>query len=160
MGTLVVLVTVLAQQPAAAPAACKIYKGAGCCEATVTQHLTKEAVFGACGESDATYLGEQASKDSCKYFFKGAGAPEGESFVQLYVQTMKEVPSEPSDPFFKWKKVGRVFMTDKAASPKAAPMLASGTGLWLPGNGFMVSVNASTKVCTKPEAAKLARSLK
>ena len=34
------------------------------------------------------------------------------------------------------------------------------SGLWLPGKGYFVSVNASTKVCTKPEAAKLAPQMK
>jgi hypothetical protein len=52
-----------------------------------------------------------------------------------------------------------VFVTDKAASPKSAPVLAASTGLWLPGNGYMVSVNASTNVCSKPEAERLAKSL-
>ena len=40
-------------------------------------------------------------------------------------------------------------MTDKAKSPKAAPMAANSTGLYLPGKGYSVSVNASTKVCTQ-----------
>jgi hypothetical protein len=39
-------------------------------------------------------------------------------------------------------------------------MLATATGLWMPGTGYVVSVNASTKVCTKAEATRLARSLK
>jgi hypothetical protein len=158
--TFAALLTLLAQQPAAAPAKCKAYKPDKCCDPAVAQHLAKEAVFGACGESEASFLGELGSKDTCKYFFKIEGAKEEESFVQVYLQTLKEVPAAPVDPFFKWKKVGKVFVTDKAASPKSAPMLATGTGLWLPGNGYTVSVNASTKVCTKAEATKLARSVK
>ena len=63
-------------------------------------------------------------------------------------------------PFFQWKKVGKAFLTEKAKSPKAAPMMVNSTGLWLPGKGYFVSVNASTKVCTKPETTKLAPSLK
>ncbi len=67
---------------------------------------------------------------------------------------------EPNDPFFGYKKVGKVYMTDKAKSPKSAPMLASQTGLYLPGKGYSVSVNASIKVCTKNEAKKLAPAMK
>ena len=48
-------------------------------------------------------------------------------------------------------------MTEKAKSPKAAPMMANSTGLWLPGKGYFVSVNASTKVCDKSQAKRLAR---
>lgn len=154
-----VLAAVLAQQAPAA-ASCKAYKGAKCCDPAVTAHLTKEAVFSACGESEATFLGEQGSRDTCRYYFKVPGEKEEESFVQVYTQTLKEVPAAPADPFFKWKKIGNVFITDRAASPKSAPLLAAGTGLWLPGKGYTVSVNASTKVCTKAEAQRLARSLK
>ena len=116
-------------------------------------------MFAACGESAATYLGEQAQKDTCKYVFKVEGKKEEDSFVQVYAPPAKEVPSAPNDPFFRWKKVGKVFVTDKATSPKSAPMLAAATGLWLPGNGYVVSINASTSVCSKPEAEKLAKSL-
>jgi hypothetical protein len=138
---------------------CKLWKGSSCCEASVAAHLPREAVFSACGESEATYLGEQAQKDTCKYVFKVAGKREEESFVQVYAPAQKEVPSSPTDPFFRWKKVGKVFVTDKATSPKSAPLLAASTGLWLPGQGYMVSVNASTAVCSKPEAERLAKSL-
>ena len=72
----------------------------------------------------------------------------------------KEVPGEPNDPFFAWKKIGKVFVTEKAKSPKAAPMMANSTGLWLPAKGYFVSVNASTKVCDKAQAKKLAPSMK
>ena len=44
--------------------------------------------------------------------------------------------------------------------PKAAPMMANSTGLWMPGKGYFVSVNASTKVCSKAEVTKLAPSIK
>ena len=60
----------------------------------------------------------------------------------------------------RWKKVGKVYITSAAKSPKSAPMLAASTGLWMPGAGFTVSVNASTKVCSKPEANRLAKSLR
>lgn len=149
-----------AQAPApSTPTNCKLYKGQ-CCSPAVTDHLGKEAVFSACGESDATFLGEHGSKDTCKYVFKVAGEKEEETFVQVYMQILKDVPSAPVEPFFSWKKVGKVFVTDRAKSPKAAPMLANGTGMWLPGKGFFVSVNASTKVCSKAEALRLAKSLK
>jgi len=148
--------------PAAAPAAaptCKL-RGKTCCDPAVTAHLTKDAVFKACGESDATFLGEAGSKDTCKYVFKVEGQKEEDTFVQVYSPAQKEVPSEPNDPFFAWKKIGKVFVTEKAKSPKAAPMMVNATGLWLPGKGYFVSVNASTKVCTKTEAKKLAPDMK
>jgi hypothetical protein len=131
-----------------------------CCDPAIAAHLPLPAVFKACGESDATFLGEQGSKDTCKYVFRVEGQKEDETFVQVYAPPQKEVPAYPNDPFFDWKKVGKAYMTSKAKSPKAAPMLANSTGLWMPGAGFFVSVNASTKVCSKPEAARLASSLK
>lgn len=131
-----------------------------CCDPAVTAHLTKEAIYSACGESDATFLGEQGSKETCKYVFKVEGQKEEDTFVQVYAPAQKEVPSEPNDPFFSWKKVGKVFVTEKAKSPKAAPMMVNSTGLWLPGKGYFVSVNASTKVCDKAQAKRLASSMK
>jgi hypothetical protein len=145
--------------PTAAPAPagkCKAHNGKTCCDAAVSAHLPLPTVLAACGESDATFLGEEGSKETCKYFFKVEGQKEDETFVQVYAPAQKTVPSEPEDPFFSWKKVGKVFMTDKAKSPKAAPMMANSTGLWLPGKGYFVSVNASTKVCDKAQAKKLA----
>ena len=56
--------------------------------------------------------------------------------------------------------MGKVFVTEKAKSPKAAPMMVNSTGLWLPGKGYFVSVNASTKVCDKAQAKRLASSMK
>ena len=53
--------------------------------------------------------------------------------MQVYAPPQKQVPSSPTDPFFRWKKVGKVFVTDKALSPKSAPLLVASTGLWLPG---------------------------
>ena len=162
-----------AQKPAAAPAPAAGGKPAAeapkckawgtkpmCCDPAIAAHLTKEAVFAACGESEATFLGEQGSKETCKYVFKVEGQKEDETFVQVYAPVQKEVPSEPNDPFFQWKKIGKVFVTEKAKSPKAAPMIANATGLWLPGKGYFVSVNASTKVCSKPEVKKLASAMK
>jgi hypothetical protein len=166
VGAFVVLFAVLArfdaparaQQPAAA-AKCKLWRGSNCCDPAISAHLPREAVYAACGESEATFLGEQAQKDTCKYVFKVAGKKEEDSFVQVYAPATKEVPSSPNDPFFRWKKLGKVFVTDKALSPKSAPLLAAATGLWMPGNGYVVSINASTNVCTKPEAERLAKSL-
>jgi hypothetical protein len=143
---------------AAAPTSCQAAPGAKCCDPAVAAHLTKESVFLACSEGPATYLGERGSKDTCRYTFKNDKGEE--AFVEVYAPAQKEVPTEPSDPFFAWKKVGKVFVTASAKSPKSAPMLASSTGLWLPGAGYTVSVNASTKVCTKPEAMKLAKSVR
>ena len=64
-------------KPAAAPAAaaptCKLH-GKKCCDPAIMAHLPKDAVFKACGESDATFLGEDGGeKDTCKYFFKVDG---------------------------------------------------------------------------------------
>ena len=145
--------------PAAAKPTCKLH-GKNCCDPAVAAHLSKEAVFSACGESDATFLGEEGSKDTCKYVFKVEGEKAEDTFVQVYAPAQKEVPSEPNDPFFAWKKIGKVFVTEKAKSPKAAPMMINSTGLWLPAKGYFVSINASTKVCTKAEAKKLAPSMK
>jgi hypothetical protein len=148
-----------AEGAAAPKPTCKLH-GKSCCDPAVTAHLSKDAVFSACGESEATFLGEEGSKDTCKYVFSVPGEKAEDTFVQVYVPAQKEVPKEPNDPFFAWKKVGKVFVTEKAKSPKAAPMIANATGLWLPGKGYFVSVNASTKVCSKPEVKKLASAMK
>lgn len=161
IGTLAALVARAQPKPGApvAAAACaKPYAGGKCCEPGVAGHLPRAAVFGACGESDATYLGEKAGKDTCSYMFRVG--EKDEAFVEVYAPAQKDVPSEPNDPFFSWKKVGKVFVTDKAKSPKSRPMLAGATGLWLPGAGYMVSVRVSTKVCSKAEAMKLAKSVR
>jgi hypothetical protein len=155
-----------AQAPSAPPPAaahapsCKVFGAGKCCDPAVAAHLTKDAVFSSCGESDATFLGEQGSKDTCKYFFKVAGQKDEETFVQVYAPAQKEVPDAPNDPFFKWGRIGHVFYTEKALSPKSAPLIANAMGLWLPGKGYFVAVNASTKVCTKSEAKRLAAHMK
>ena len=147
--------------PAAAPTNCKTWGSKPqCCDPAVAAHLPREAIYKACGESDATFLGEQGSKETCKYVFRVQGQKEDETFVQVYAPAQKEVAAYPSDPFFDWKKVGKVYVTNKAKSPKAAPLLANSTGLWMPGAGFFVSVNASTKVCSKAEATRLAGAMK
>jgi hypothetical protein len=149
-------------KPAAAPAAkptCKLH-GKNCCDPAIAAHLPVSAVFSACGQSEATFLGEEGSKDTCKYVFSVAGEKPDETYVQVYAPTQKEVLQEPNDPFFSYKKVGKVFMTDKAKSPKSAPMIAAQTGLYMPGKGYSVSVNASVKVCGKPQVKKLAASIK
>jgi hypothetical protein len=145
---------------AAKQLSCKQHNGKSCCDPAISAHLPVAAVMSACGESEATFLGEEGSKETCKYVFKVEGQKEDETFVQVYAPAQKEVPSEPNDPFFSWKRLGKVFMTDKAKSPKAAPMMANSTGLWLPGKGYFVSVNASTKVCDKQQAKKLAPAMK
>jgi hypothetical protein len=151
-----------APAPAAPSGDCKTFGAGKCCSSDTTAHLPRQAVYSACGESDATFIGEAASKDlfTCKYHFKVAGESSEDTFVQVYVGTGKEIPNKPTDPFFSYKKVGRVWMTDKAKSPKAAAMSASNTGLYKAGKGFFVSVMASTKVCTRSEVARLAKSLK
>jgi hypothetical protein len=148
--------------PAAPTGNCKTFGAGKCCSPDVTMHLSKEAVYSACGESEATFLGEAASKDmfTCKYHFKVAGENSEDTAVQVYVGTGKEIPDKPTDPFFSYKKLGKVWMTDKAKSPKAAAMSSSTTGLYLAGKGHYVMVSASTKVCTKNEVASLAKTLK
>jgi len=148
--------------PAAPTGDCKTFGAGKCCSADTTMHLTRQAVYSACGESDATFIGEAASKDlfTCKYHFKVAGESSEDTFVRVYVGTGKEILSKPNDPFFSYKKVGKVWMTDKARSPKAAAMSAANTGLYKAGKGYFVSVLASTKVCTRSEVAALAKALK
>jgi hypothetical protein len=141
----------------AVPTNCKVAGSGKCCDPAVAMHLPKEAIFSACSESPATFQGEKGSKETCRYVFKNDKGEEG--FVEVYAPVTKEVPDAPNDPFFAYKKIGKVFVTDRALSPKSAPMLAAATGLWMPGAGFSVSVNASTKVCTKAEAIRLAKSL-
>jgi hypothetical protein len=146
---------------AAAPAAgCKTFGAGKCCSPDVTMHLTKDAVFSVCGQTEATFLGEAGSKDTCRYHFKIAGESSEETFVQVYSPAAKEVLDKPTDPFMSFKKVGKVWMTDKAKSPKAAAQVASSTGLYMAGRGYFVSVAASTKVCTKNQVVTLSKSLK
>lgn len=146
--------------PAAPAGNCKAFGAGKCCSPDVTMHLAKEAVFSACGQSEATYLGEAASKDTCKYHFKIAGENSEETFVQVYSPAAKEVLDKPTDPFMSFKKVGKVWVTDKAKSPKAASQVASSTGLYMAGRGYFVSVAASTKVCSKTQAVTLSKSMK
>jgi hypothetical protein len=150
-----------APTPAAAAAStCKAFGGGKCCSPDVTLHLKKEDVFAACGQSEATYLGEVGSKDTCKYVFKVAGENEDSTYVQVYSPIVKEVLDKPTDPFMSFKKVGKVWVTDKAKSPKAQAQVASSTGLYMAGRGFFVSVSASAKVCTKNQAIQLSKAIK
>ncbi len=152
-----------AQGAAASPPAgnCKTYGAGKCCNPDLALHLTKQAIYSACGESDATYLGEAAEKqDTCKYYFKVPGENSDDTMVQVYMQIVKDVPEKPTDPFMSFKKVGKVWVTDKAKTPKAMAQVNASTGLYLPGRGYFVSVAASTKVCTKSQAIALSKSLK
>jgi len=147
--------------PAAASAStCKTFGAGKCCHPDVSLHLSKEAIYSACGQSDATFIGEAAEKDTCKYHFKVAGEKSEDTFVQVYAPVVKEVMSKPTDPFMSFKKVGKVWVTDKAKSPKAMAQVNASTGLYLAGRGYFVSVAASTKVCTKAQAIKLSKSMK
>ena len=163
-----VAAALLAADPAAPAAAakptdCKAFGNGPCCDPAVAAHLPRSAIFSACRETPDSYLGERGGKDTCRYVFKSGkdeAAEKDPGFVEIYVPKQKQVPSEPSDPFFAWSKVGKAFVTSRATSPKSAPMLAASTGIWLPGDGYFVSVNASTKVCTRGEAQKLAKSVR
>jgi hypothetical protein len=148
--------------PAAAPAAkptCKLH-GKACCDPAIAAHLPVSAVYSACGKSEAVFAGEEGSKEDCKYVFTIPGKKADETYVDVYAPTQKEVLASPNDPFFSYKKVGKAYMTDKAKSPKSAPMLAAQTGLYFPGKGYSVTVRASVDVCTKDQTKKLAGSIK
>lgn len=149
-----------ADGPPAAATACKAYKGAKCCEPTVAAHLAKQAVFSSCGKSEGDFLGEVGSKDTCKYIFKVGAEPEDRTFVQVYAPAQKDPGTAPTDPFFDWTRVGKAYVTKKAKLPKDAAMLQNTTGIWFPGKDYVVSVTASTKVCTKAQALKLAGQIK
>ena len=150
-----------AATPAPAPAGnCKAYGGGKCCSPDVTLHLSKADVYQACGQSAATFLGEVGSKDTCKYVFKVAGENEDSTFVQVYSPVAREVLDKPTDPFMSFKKVGKVWVTDKAKSPKAQAQVTGSTGLYMAGRGYFVSIAASTKVCTKNQAIQLSKSIK
>jgi len=114
----------------------------------VTLHLSKEDVYTACGKSEATFLAKVGSKDTCKYVFKIAGENEDSTYVQVYSPIAKEVLEKPTDPFMSFKKVGKVWVTDKA---KVGPRPRRRCGQHRPvmaGRGYFVSIAASTKVCT------------
>ncbi len=124
-------------------------------------HLKKEAVFSACGQSEATYLGEAGEKqDTCRYYFKVPGENSDDTLVQVYTQAVKDVPEKPTDPFMSFKRVGKVWVTDRAKTPKAVAQVNANTGLYLAGRGYFVSVSASTRVCTKKQAIVLSKSVK
>ena len=146
-------------QPAAAPS-CKAYKGAKCCDPTVAGHLARQAVLSSCGKSEADFLGEVGSKDTCKYIFKVGAEPEDRTYVQVYAPAQKDPGTAPTDPFFDWTRVGKAYVTKKAKLPKDAAMLQNSTGIWFPGKDYVVSVTASTSVCTKQQALKLAAQVK
>src|SRR5207237_543473 len=77
---------------AAPPAACKVFGPGRCCDPAITAHLPREAIYVSCDQSEATFLGEQGSKDACKYFFKAEGGAPEERYVQVYAPPTKEVP--------------------------------------------------------------------
>ena len=56
--------------------------------------------------------------------------------------------------------MGKVWVTDKAKSPKAQAQVTGSTGLYMAGRGYFVSIAASTKVCTKNQAIQLSKSIK
>jgi hypothetical protein len=163
-GTTTTTTTAPAPSSAAPPTNCKTHGPGPCCDPAIAQHLTRQAIFAACRETAETFLGEKGGKDTCRYVFKAAAAPNAPAgdtgFVEVYAPRHKQVPAAPTDPFFAWSRVGKAFVTSKALSPKSAPMLTASTGIWLPGNGYYVSVNASTKVCTKAETLKLAKQVR
>lgn len=146
--------------PAAAPA-CKVVGGGKCCDPAIAAHLPKEAIYGACGESEATYEGENASsKDTCRYYFKGADGKLLETYVEVYAPKQDKPPASPSDPFFQWKRAGKAYYSEKALSPKMAAAALTKTGVYYAGKDYIVMVSAMHTVCTKEEAKKLATKIK
>ena len=57
---------------AAAKPTCKLH-GKDCCDPAIEAHLPKEAVFKACGESDATFLGQEARRRHLQVLLQGRG---------------------------------------------------------------------------------------
>ena len=145
---------------AAAKPTCKLH-GKACCDPAIEAHLPKEAVFKACGESDATFLGEEAPSGHLQVLLQGRGR-EGRRHLRAGLRAGRRKRScrRRTIRSSRGRRSARSYMTEKAKSPKAAPMVANSTGLCLPGKGYLVSVNASTKVCTKHEAEKLAPAMK
>jgi hypothetical protein len=146
-------------------AKCKAHGQGPCCEREVTRHLSRYAVFSACKEGSDTFLGEVGGPDSCRYVFRpkvGKEPGEAEGFVEVSAPAQSEVPEEPQDPFFSWAKVGNAFVAVKGKTPQARSLLESSTGIWLPNPkaGYFVSVTASTNVCTRGEAQKLAKAVR
>jgi hypothetical protein len=80
-----------------------------------------------------------------------AGENSEETFVQVYAPAVKEVLDKPTDPFLSYKKVGKVWMTDKSKSPKAAAMAANNTGLYLPGAGTSSALWLRTRSAPRPK---------
>ena len=146
-------------RPRLAPT-CKLH-GKKCCDPAITAHLPKErSSRPAASPTRRSSARTAARRTPASTSSRCANEKEDDTYVQVYAPTQKEVLPEPNDPFFGYKKVGKVYVTEKAKSPKSAPMLAAQTGLYMPGKGYSVSVNASVKVCTKAEAKKLAPAMK
>ncbi len=73
----------------------------------------KDAVFTACGESDATFLGEDGSRRTpASTSSRSADEKEDDTYVQVYAPAQKEVLPEPNDPFFSLEE-GRQGLHDR-----------------------------------------------
>lgn len=128
---------------------------------TPAAHLPKEAIYGARGESAATYEGESASaKDTCRDHFKGADGKMLETYVEVYAPRQDKPPASPSDPFFQWKRAGKAYHSEKALSPKMAAAALTRTGIYYAGKDYIVMVSAMRSVYAKEEAKKLAAKIK
>ena len=147
-------------QTSTVTSSCKSVPGGRCCDPSVAAHLPRDAIFSTCRDSLAIFVGEEAGKDTCRYLFRVDGQPATEATIEVSATAQKRVPVAPADAQFRYKRIGKAFVTDRALSAKAAPRLSSSTGLWLPGAGYVVDVSASTKVCTRSEAERLAESLR
>ena len=62
---------------------CKGFASGKCCDPSLTRRLAKEAIYAACGQSDATFLGEEAAAGTCRYVFRVAGEKPGAGVVQV-----------------------------------------------------------------------------
>jgi len=69
---------------------CKTYGDGPCCDPGLARRLPKEAVFAACAQSEATFLGEEARGDGCRCAFRVASE---DAFVQVHVSPAPLRPS-------------------------------------------------------------------
>jgi hypothetical protein len=142
---------------------CKALEGKPCCDPALAAHLPLSAVFAACGESEATYRGEDGSDGQCRYYFNIEGQKQDATYVSIFSPPVPDPPTKPSETFFTYTKVGNVYVTDKPQSPDdevAVKSLKKSTGLWMPGKGYFVTVSASTAVCDRSQAIQLAPAIK
>ena len=140
---------------AAAKPTCKLH-GKTCCDPAVEAHLPKEAVFKACGESEATYLGEEAqatpastssrsrgrrkTRRSCRFTRPSeGGAARAERSVLLVEEGRQGVRHGQGE-----------------VAQGGADGGVNSTGLYLPGKGYFGQRQRVDEGLHRAEATKLA----